>query len=264
MTVLVVGASGYLGSEVAARSSSAVVGTSTTGRDGLRKLDITDRQATFDLVASVRPTVIVNTAYQHSRWTVCADGAANVALAAAASGARLVHISTDALHAGRPEPYLDAEPPSPVHLYGAAKAAAETAVAAITPSAAIVRTSLIIGDDRSKQVQLALDVTTGRRAGALFVDEFRRPVAVRDLADAVLELAEIGWAGLINVAGPETLSYAELGRLVVAAHGLDPASVPTARSADHELGPRPMNVLLDSSLAASMLRTRLRPASECV
>jgi dTDP-4-dehydrorhamnose reductase len=81
-----------------------------------------------------------------------------------------VHISSDAVHAGRPTPYPDDAVPGPVTAYGAAKAAAETAVAAIDPSAIMIRTSLIIGDDRSKQVRLALDLINGTVPGALFTD----------------------------------------------------------------------------------------------
>jgi dTDP-4-dehydrorhamnose reductase len=263
----VVGASGYLGSTLAALASAAgrpVVGTSTTGAGGRSRLDITDRSAVLTLLSSVRPELIVNTAYRYDSWSTCADGAANVALAARQADAKLIHISSDALHAGRPTPYLDADPPTPMTPYGAAKAAAETAVAAIDPAATIVRTSLLIGDDRSKQIRLALDLITGHRPGALFTDEYRCPIAVQDLAAAVLELAGSGFAGIINVAGPEALSRADLGRLVAVRHGLDPAAVPARPIADGGLGPRPANVRLDSSLAASMLKTRLRPASECV
>jgi dTDP-4-dehydrorhamnose reductase len=128
----------------------------------------------------------------------------------------------------------------------------------------LVRTSLIIGDDRSKQVRLALDLITGRRPGALFTDEIRCPVAVRDLAAAVLELAGSDYAGLINVAGPEALSRAGFGRLVAARYGLDPDAVPVSTIARSGLGARPADVRLDSSRAAGLLRTRLRPASACI
>jgi dTDP-4-dehydrorhamnose reductase len=266
----VIGASGYLGGEVAARAASAghrVVGTFHTASGtgvptDMRRLDITDRAAVLALVAEVRPALVVNTAYVASQWTVTADGAASVALAAAQAGARLVHMSSDALHAGRPTPYTDHDTPTPLHLYGAAKAAAETAVAAIDPTAVIVRTSLIIGDDRSKQVQLALELITGRISGALFSDEFRCPIAVTDLADAVLELAATDVHGTINVAGPDATSRAELGRLVAHQHGLDPDRVPVKRIADGGLGPRPADVRLDSAYAAGLLTTRLRGARE--
>ena len=226
-------------------------------------LDITDRAAVLAYVQACRPAVIVNAAYRYHSWPVCADGAAHVALAARRVGARLVHISTDALHGGRPAPYLDDDAPTPVSPYGAAKAAAETAVRAVDPDATVVRTSLIIGDERSKQVRLALDLATGRADGALFTDEYRCPVAVQDLAAAVLELAESSPAGTINVAGPERLSRAELGRLAAARYGADPRRIPTCTIAESGSGPRPGQVVLDSSRAATLLRTRLRPASEC-
>jgi dTDP-4-dehydrorhamnose reductase len=211
-----------------------------------------------------RPSVVVNCAYRNDSWAICADGAAHVAVAATAVGARLVHMSTDALHGGRRAPYRDADPPTPVHVYGAAKAAAETAVAAIDPAAVLVRTSLIVGDDRSKQIRLALDLATGEKDGALFTDEFRCPVAVQDLAAAVLELAAGGYAGLLNVAGPQAMNRAEMGRLIARRHGLDPYRIPTCTIAEGGLGPRPAHVLLDSSRAAALLRTRIRPAAECI
>jgi dTDP-4-dehydrorhamnose reductase len=267
MRTLIVGASGHLGGEVARLASASgaeVHGTSTTGADGWSRLDITDREAVHALVSRVRPQLIVNTAYRADSWAVCADGAAHVALAAAGAGARLVHVSTDAVHGGRPEPYPDDAAPTPVYRYGAAKAAAETAVAAIDPAAALVRTSLIVGDERSKQVQLALNLTTGRARGALFTDEYRCPIDVTDLAAAILELAAMGYPGLINVAGPEPVSRAELGRLVAARHGLDPAAVPVCTTAEGGLGARPGEILLDSSRAAGLLRTPLRRVGEAL
>jgi dTDP-4-dehydrorhamnose reductase len=229
---------------------------------GWLRLDIADRSAVHDLITSVRPTAIVNAAYRYDSWQACADGAAHVALAAVSVGARLVHISSDAVHGGRPSPYLDDDVPTPVNPYGAAKAAAETAVAAIDPAAAIIRTSLLIGDDRSKQIRLALDLLTGRTPGALFTDEYRCPIAVADLAAAVLEVVATDYAGLLNVAGPQPLSRAELGRLVAHQHGLDPTKLPTCTIVEGGLGPRPANVILTSTKATQMLTTHLRPATE--
>ncbi|TWH69462.1 dTDP-4-dehydrorhamnose reductase [Micromonospora olivasterospora] len=208
MTVLVVGASGYLGGEVCRQAVAAgerVVGTYHANPVDLpggaaRRLDVTDRAAVRALVAAVRPAVVVSTPYRYDDWTVTADGAAHVAYAAAEVGARLVHLSSDALHAGRPEAYADDEPPSPVFPYGAAKAAAETAVRLVGPAAALVRTSLIVGGERSRQIQLCLDALAGR--ASLFTDEVRCPVHVADLAAAVLELAATDYAGPLNVAGP--------------------------------------------------------------
>jgi dTDP-4-dehydrorhamnose reductase len=272
--LLVVGASGHLGGEVTRRAAKAgwsVAGTfhGARGRGAepagtavaWHRLDIRDRAAVRTLVARVRPTAVVNAAYAYDDWAACADGAGHVAVASAAAGARLVHLSTDVVHGGRPEPYGDDEPPSPVHPYGAAKAAAETAVRLADPGAVLLRTSLIIGDEHSRQVRLCLDLINGRRAGALFSDEIRCPIAVEDLACAVLELLESDVSGPLNVAGPEAVSRPELGALVARRYALDASALPTRTIAEAGLV-RPGVIRLDSSRARALLRTTPRRVSE--
>ncbi|MFD2768364.1 SDR family oxidoreductase [Micromonospora eburnea] len=266
MTLLVVGASGFLGGEVCRQALTAgqrVIGTyhsaavEVPGVSACR-LDVTDRAAVRALLTEVRPDAVISTPYRFDDWRVTADGAAHVAYAAAEVGARLVHLSSDALHGGRPTPYRDDDVPTPVYAYGAAKAAAETAVRAVDPGAVLVRTSLIVGEG-SKQIQLCHDALAGR--AALFSDELRCPIDVTDLAAAVLELVPSDYAGPLNVAGADPVSRAELGLLVARRSGLDPAGlkITTAVAAGVH---RPAEVRLDSSRAAGLLRTRLRGVTE--
>jgi dTDP-4-dehydrorhamnose reductase len=266
VTLLVVGASGFLGAEVCRQAVAAgqrVVGTYHSAAVAVpgvaaRRLDVTDRAAVRALLTEVRPAAVVSTPYRYDDWTVTADGAAHVASAAAEVGARLVHLSSDALHAGRPEPYGDDDAPCPIHPYGAAKAAAETAVRAVHPGAALVRTSLIVGEG-SKQIQLCRDALAG--GATLFTDELRCPIDVTDLAAAVLELVPSDYAGLLNVAGPDAVSRAELGLLVARHLGIHPAGLRTTTIAEAGLY-RPAEVRLDSSRAGGLLRTRLRGVTE--
>jgi dTDP-4-dehydrorhamnose reductase len=267
VTVLVVGASGYLGGEICRRAVAAgewVVGTYAREPGAIAgvtwvPLDVRDGPAVHEAVARFRPRAVVNTSYRYADWTVTATGAAHVAAAAVETGARLVHLSSDAVHGGRETSYVDDEPPSPVFPYGAAKAAAETAVAALAPGAALVRTSLIVGDVASAQEALCRSALDGR--ATLFSDEIRCPIAVGDLAAAVLELAAGDRAGLLNVAGPEAVSRVELGRLVARHYGLDAGALRsgTIAAAGHV---RPGRVVLDVARAQSLLTTRLRPVSE--
>ncbi|GIF53314.1 dTDP-4-dehydrorhamnose reductase [Asanoa ferruginea] len=270
MTVLVVGGSGYLGGEVcrqAVAAGSTVVATyrrEPGEAPGARweRLDVRDGAAVDRLVTAVRPRMVVNVAYAYAEWATTATGAAHVAAAAARTGARLVHLSSDAVHGGRPEPYGDDDDPSPVFAYGAAKAAAETAVRALAPDAAVVRCSLIIGPDaRSNQVAQSLRALDPESDLRLFRDEIRTPVGVADLAAAVLELAAGDYAGVLNVAGPEPLSRAELGELVARVHGLDPGRLRTTTVAESGMA-RAAMIVLDTTRAKEMLKTRLRPAAE--
>ncbi|MGW0505874.1 SDR family oxidoreductase [Micromonospora sp. NPDC003241] len=266
MRLLVVGGSGFLGREVCRRAVAAgwdVVGTYHSGQVEVpgvasHRVDVTDRAAVRELVTRVRPDAVVGTPYRYADWAVTADGAAHVACAAVEVGARLVHLSSDALHAGRPEAYADDDPPSPVYPYGAAKAAAETAVRAVDPDAVLVRTSLILGEG-SPQIRLCRDALAGR--AALFSDELRCPVDVGDLAAAVLELVESDYAGPLNVAGADAVSRAELGLLVARRDGLDPSALRTTTGAAVGVR-RPTEVRLDSARAAALLRTRLRGVTE--
>ncbi len=272
-TLLVVGVSGLLGRHVAANALEQgwqVVGTylatrpSATGLSSHR-LDVTDRSAVERLVAEARPGAIVHTAYRPGGphfWAINAHGAANVAAAAAARGARLIHLSSDAIFDGREGPYTEAHDPSPITPYGASKAAAETAVRAFAPEAALVRTSLII-DERSIDThsRMVLDIADGRRGESLFTDEIRCPVAAADLARAVLELVDLPVHGPFNVAGADALSRHALGVLVARRNGVDPARLPAATVRDSGLQ-RPADVRLDISRAQALLRTRLRGALE--
>jgi dTDP-4-dehydrorhamnose reductase len=263
VALLIVGFNGYAGAAVTRYSSSigdgAVVGLSrSTG------LDITDRSAVLAAFTSMRPAAVINVATVLGNgggsvadlWPVVVTGAGNMAAAAAAVGARLVHVSSDALHSGRPEPYTEADDPTPVFPYGAAKAAAEAAVSAAHPSAALVRTSLIVssGSDvpLSRHEESALALARGEAPGVLFTDEVRCPVPVDGLARALIELARTDYAGVLNVAGAEAMSRHELGVRVARRHGLPAASVPAGTLAGSGLV-RPGVIRLDSTRSTELL-----------
>jgi dTDP-4-dehydrorhamnose reductase len=157
--------------------------------------------------------------------------------------------------------YDETSPPDPVTPYGAAKAAAETAVRAIAPGAVIARTSLIIGDGDSKHERLVHALAAGTAAGVLYTDEVRCPVHVADLALALLELAGVPDAGTCHVAGPDAVSRHELGLLIAARDGLDPSALRAGPRPAQPL-PRPLDVRLDGTRTQARLTTRLRGARD--
>ncbi|PLS80292.1 MAG: dTDP-4-dehydrorhamnose reductase [Chloroflexi bacterium] len=267
--LLITGGSGHLGRVVAAQAVAAgwaVTATFLRAAQPIagvhwQQLDVRDRLAVERVIGDVQPDAVIHTAVvEPNDWATNADGAAHVALAAQRLGTRLVHVSSDAIFNGASGLYGEDALPEPINPYGAAKAAAETAVRAIQPSAAIVRTSLIIGDEAYKHVRLVLDMLEGKNDGALFTDEIRCPIHVQDLAAALLELAAPGYAGVLNVAGPDALNRYELGRLIARRWGYDPAALRASTTVESGLR-RPTDVRLDCVRAHQLLRTQLRGAT---
>lgn len=264
--VLILGVSGYLGAELwrQARALGLVVAGTWFSRpppgvDG-HQLDLRDRAAVRALVVHRRPALIINAAFRQHEWSITAEGPVNAALAAAEIDARFVQVSSDVVFAGRPAPYAEDAPPDPTTAYGAAKAAAETAVPAIVSSAVIARTSLIMGPGSAHERRV-LDQLAGRTSGVLFTDDIRCPVHVADLAAALLELGVGDFHGVFHLGGPDALTRYSAGRLMASAAGQDADRlVPGLRCDVGLIGPSVIR--LDSSASQAPLRTRLRGANE--
>ncbi|MEU9744770.1 SDR family oxidoreductase [Streptomyces niveus] len=269
MTVLIIGGSGFLGSELVRQAAAAGLETAATfaSRPGeasaadWHQLDLREPAHIARVMADVAPSVVVNASSGKSDWTVTADGAARVALAAAERDCRLVHVSSDAVFSGSADRYDESRLPDPLTPYGAAKAAAETAVRLVAPGAAVARTSLIIGQGQSEHERMVHGLAAGTRAGVLFSDDVRCPVHVEDLAAALWEIALSDAAGVFHLAGPDAVSRHDLGVLIAHSQGLDAGRLPAGRRADTSL-PGPLDVRLDSRATQERLRTRLRGARE--
>lgn len=269
MTTLIIGASGFLGGELARQATATghtVTGTFTTAPGPLPEiqwlpLDVRNRDDITVVLDKVQPRLVINAAARRGDWAATAEGPGRLAMAAADRGVRLLHVSSDAVFSGVRTVYDEAATPDPITSYGAAKAAAETAVRLVSPAALVIRTSLIIGDGASKHEKLVHDVSAGRAPGPLFTDDIRCPVHVSDLAAAILELASSARSGIRHVAGEDAVSRHELGLLIARRDGLDAAALPAGLRADTGASDA-QDIRLDSSATQSALRTRLRGARE--
>ncbi|MEU9111729.1 sugar nucleotide-binding protein [Streptomyces sp. NPDC048483] len=269
MNILIVGGSGFLGRELAQQASAtghAVTATFATRAGDIPgihwlSMDLRRSEEIAPALRETQPDVVINAAYRKADWATTADGAICLAMAATSHGSRLVHVSSDAVFSGADVRYDESATPDPITPYGAAKAAAETAIRLCAPAAVIARTSLIIGDGGSVHETFLHDLAAGRRNGVLFTDDIRCPVHVADLARAILELAASDHAGVCHLAGSEAVSRHELGVLIADRDELD-ASVLTAGCRAGTGSPGALDVRLDSTRTQRTLRTTLRGARD--
>lgn len=274
MNLLVTGGSGYLGAGILKRAPKTWKIAATyfahpmaQGNAAAFCVDVRDAESVNHLFDEFQPDVVIHTAAQMTgdqMLAVNVDGSRNIARAATRVHARLIHLSSDVIFDGEHAPYDESAPPDPISPYGESKARAERAVLEEFPRVVIVRTSLIYGfDPLDPRTQQVLNGETPR----LFTDEYRCPILVDDLAEALLELAQkrpeisgISGLSVLNIAGPQRLSRYEFGVKMASAFRVEPRFRP-ALSATFP-GRRPRDCTLDISLAQKNLQTRLRGVDE--
>ncbi|MBP6729818.1 MAG: sugar nucleotide-binding protein [Microthrixaceae bacterium] len=262
MRVLVTGGAGLLGGELLRRapawaSTEATVFHRPVSAADVRThvVDLAQRQAFFEVAERRRPDLVIHTAYSKTDHRATVDAATEVATVCAALDVALVHISSDAVFDGDHAPYSEHDEPAPVHAYGRAKHAAETAVVTAVPAATVVRTSLILAADGTDQTSAwAIERLQAGEPVTFFDDEFRMPIFVDDLAEQIWEVASRDAAarsGVWHLVGPERLSRAQVGDVLCGRFGLDPSLVEVASAAT--MGePRPRDLSLRSDRAGSL------------
>ena len=199
MRVLVTGAQGQVGAEVAAR---LVTRAEVIARDRAQ-LDVADPGAIRAGVAAARPDVIVNCAAytavdraetdREAAHLANAVGPGVLAEEARRLGALLIHFSTDYVYDGeKREPYVETDAVAPLSAYGATKLEGERAVADSGAAHLILRTSWVYGP-RGRNFLLTM-LRLGRERPELRVVDDQRgaPTSSGALARLVRDLLEGG------------------------------------------------------------------------
>jgi dTDP-4-dehydrorhamnose reductase len=237
------------------------------GTEGV-SLDLFEIDALRHLLETYRPRTIFHLAAltdpdrceqdPDTARAVNLEATRELALWAAASGAKLVFASTDLVFDGKKGDYCEEDPAIPLSVYGRTKLQAEQAVLEVCPGAAVIRGSLFYGVSGPVGRTFLSSVLDALSRGAgirLFKDQKRTPVLLADLAGAMIKVADLGLAGLYHVAGPEVVTRYEFGLMVCKVFGFDESLLIPISMADFEYdAPRP----LDSTLNI----TKIKKAAE--
>ena len=222
MRILVTGAAGMLGHDV--RRVGERAGHELTLID-LPELDITDEAAVIAFYERERPEATINCAAwtdvdgaesnREAAYAVNAQGAGNLARAAAHIDSPLLHISTDYVFdgtapldtAGRPRPYVESDATAPRSVYGDTKLAGEHQVLAASSAHTVVRTAWLYGIDGPNFVATMLRLAGEREAVQVVDDQIGSPTWSGHLAPAILGLLERQVTGLVHLTGAGSVSW---------------------------------------------------------
>ena len=211
--VLLTGATGFLGGYIVAELQRRGVAFATAGRGDVDVvMDLAAPATVAGGVTAARAPVVLNCGAVSTMGACERDPAVarrvntEAVGALAATGVRLVQVSTDLVFDGASAPYAAAAEPAPCSEYGRTKADAEQVV--LAAGGVVARLPLLFGRSRDAQ-RGATDMV--RRAGGcelgLFSNEHRTPLHAADAARALVDLAaDAERRGVVHLAGPERLS----------------------------------------------------------
>jgi len=222
MRVLVTGAAGMLGLDVmraGERAGHELVGLARA------QLDVADATSVSEALARVAPDAVVNCAawtdvdgaesHRGEAHAVNADGAGNLASAAAERGVPLVHVSSDYVFdgegcvdaTGARRPYVESDATGPRSAYGESKLAGERRVLAASSDHAVVRSSWLFGIGGRNFAETMLTLAAERDAVQVVVDQVGCPTWTGHLAPGLLGLLERGVTGVAHLAGSGHVSW---------------------------------------------------------
>jgi dTDP-4-dehydrorhamnose reductase len=188
------------------------------------------------------------------------------------SGARLVQMSTDYVFDGLLDRgYNERDAPAPQSVYGASKLAGEREALMLGPSATVVRTSWVCGQNGSNMVVTIMRLASQHSELAFVDDQIGHPTFTADLAPMIRRLAVERRSGIVHVTNQGPTSWYGFARDVVAAMGKSPDMVrpiTTAQLQPPRPARRPANSVLDNAVLRAagieLLRDFHEPLRETV
>jgi len=261
MKVAIIGSNGQLGTDLvkAFRESGEVVPLTH------KEIDVTD-PATFSLIRSEKPDVIINTAAFHKTdqceveplwaFNVNSVGARNIAALSTELGSAVVFISTDYVFSGtKGYPYDERDAPSPINTYGVSKLAGEL-FTRLNPKSYVVRVASLFGSAGASGkggnfVETMLSKARKGEPISVIADMWMSPTYTRDAAAAIRAIVEKQIPfGTYHVTNQGACSWLEFTKEIFRIMGMDVTVTPIRASQFPTKATRPVFSALESAYLA--------------
>jgi dTDP-4-dehydrorhamnose reductase len=269
LRILLTGANGQVGWEL--KSTLAALGE--VKAFDRSELDLADVPRLVAAVRTLQPEAIVNAAAytavdkaeseRDTAFAVNATAPRVLAEEAKRAGALFVHYSTDYVFDGaKPAPYVEADVPSPINVYGESKLAGERAIAKSGCRHLVLRTSWVYGP-RGKNFFLTMRRLAKERPELRVVDDqLGAPTSSLAIARATLRLLERRAQGLYHMTAAGETTWCGFARAILARAGLA-TPVIGIRTEDYPTpARRPRNSRLDCARLKAECGVSLAPWEE--
>jgi len=282
--VLVVGATGMLGTEVVSqlrRDDCEVTEAIWPPLNDVKQqlcLDITDAEAVRHVFDWVRPGVVFNCSAftdvdgaeekENLATAVNARGVGHLAELCHERDILLVHVSTDYVFDGRGKhPYKPTDPTAPQGAYGRSKLAGEQAIRYyLGPSGAyaMVRTSWLFGPAGKNFIDTILRLAREKPSLKVVNDQVGCPTFAPDLARCLIDLAHKQVTGLYHFCNPPACTWYDFARRAVELAELDCHIDPCTTGEFPRPAPRPAYSVMDCTDTFDKLGWSARPWQEAL
>lgn len=271
--VLVTGAGGQLGSELAEQQNSRNLPFRFIFTD-VGELDVTNRE---DVIAFTRDHAIryivhcaAYTAVDRAEddadtaFLVNATAVENIAVAAKQIGAKVVHISTDFVFDGQSDkPYTEKIQPNPLSVYGRTKLCGEQLLQEVGGEWIILRTSWLYSSFGNNFVKTMMRLMHERDTLSIVDDQRGTPTYAADLAEMIVRILQFSeeneWkSGIYHFSNEGETTWFRFAEEIKRAAGISGCKLLPVTT--HEYGaaaPRPAYSVMDHSRISATFQVKI-------
>lgn len=249
MKVIITGASGLLGEEIADVFSQEHEVIPLKGR---KSIDISKTEKIISFIRNESPDLIIHSAgwrnvdecekNREKALLINTLGTKNIALAAKSVNCPMVHISTDSVFDGKGDtPYTEFDRTNPVNVYGYSKLKAEEMVISILDKFFIIRVPLLFGSKGKRDNNLIYGVWEKLKKGEQIyasTDQVCSPTYTKDVADVLLKVVKTEYYGIYHLSNEGLGSRFDLMKEIAKLGGMSSENIIPCKS-DKKYAKRP-------------------------